>query len=258
MNFISYAQFMKDIEEFAKQLPRFDAVIGISRSGLIPATYLALHWNALLSSVNTVGMFERSPRIKNLEVESTLVIDDSYFTGKSMNAAREYLGNKVKYAALYPKNNNHNLDYYYKVVPYPRVFQWNVFHHIATRDGCFDMDGVLCRKPTQQENDYGPNYLKFLSSTKPLVIPTFELGEIITGRLEKYRPQTEAWLKRHNIKYGELFMRPGRSINIAAYKAECYMKSDCSLFFEDEPQQAFVIRYLSGKNVLCTTSWVMI
>ncbi len=38
--------------------------------------------------------------------------------------------------------------------------------------------------------------------------PTF----LVSGRFEKYRQETEEWLKKHNIRYKELFMRPDQDM----------------------------------------------
>ena len=45
-------------------------------------------------------------------------------------------------------------------------------HHSFLNDSCLDIDGVLCRDPSPEENDDGPRYEKFLTETNPLVIPT--------------------------------------------------------------------------------------
>ena len=53
---------------------------------------------------------------------------------------------------------------------------------------------------------------------------------ICTGRLEKYRPQTEAWLKKHGIRYNDLIMFNGTKEerdsnhlkNVGEYKADVF------------------------------------
>jgi hypothetical protein len=38
-------------------------------------------------------------------------------------------------------------------------------------------------------------------------VPNFEIDAVVTGRLEKYRPQTEQWLANNGVGYKELRMR---------------------------------------------------
>jgi len=42
------------------------------------------------------------------------------------------------------------------------VFEWNALHHSNPERFCVDIDGVLCRDPTEAENDDGESYLEFL------------------------------------------------------------------------------------------------
>lgn len=69
-----------------------------------------------------------------------------------------------------------------------------------------DIDGVLCVDPTPEENDDGPRYREFLLNAQPLFIPRTEVGTLVTSRLEKYRPETMAWLKKNHVKYDKLVM----------------------------------------------------
>lgn len=62
-----------------------------------------------------------------------------------------------------------------------------------------DIDGVLCADPTPEENDDGEKYRHFLLNTPPLFIPKVTIGTLVTSRLEKYRPETEAWLQKNHV-----------------------------------------------------------
>ena len=59
-----------------------------------------------------------------------------------------------------------------------------------------DFDGVLCRDPTEEENDDGDKYRYFIANVEPIFKPSVEIGWIVTSRLEKYRDLTENWLKK--------------------------------------------------------------
>ena len=74
----------------------------------------------------------------------------------------------------------------------------------------FDIDGLLCVDPTVKETEYPEKYLKHLKYAEPIITPS-EVGIVVTGRLEKFRPETEAWLAHNKIKYKKLFMNPAET-----------------------------------------------
>ena len=124
------------------------------------------------------------------------------------------------------------------------------------------MDGVLCVDPTDEQNDDGEKYIEFILNAKPLYIPTFKINSIVTSRLEKYRAQTEQWLKKHNVQYENLYMldlpsmKERRRLKChAEFKAKIYaQKEDCSYFIESDRKQAQQIAYMTGKQVICVTT----
>ena len=121
------------------------------------------------------------------------------------------------------------------------------------------MDGVLCVDPTKEQNDDGPQYINFLLNAKPLYIPTYPINSIVTSRLEKYRPQTEEWLKKYNVKYKNLYMldlstaEERRKLNCHAdFKAKVFSKcKDCNCFIESNREQAEKIFKLTNKTCIC-------
>lgn len=265
MNFVSYAQLARDIADWVQDLPRFDAVIGIERSGIIPATMLALHWNVPLFTLNQAVMGDCVPRgggrlDKSKPIRKVLVVDDSSNGGAAMRRAKIALSAtnpfpSISYAAVYVSDGNH-VDHYCKVIPQPRAFQWNLLHHDVTPCACFDMDGVICEDVPTEENDDGEKYTRFIRDARPLNIPTVKAGAIVTGRLEKYRALTEEWLAIHKVSYGHLEMMPfdrpedRRTYGIARRKAEIYRSADYHLFVENAEGQAKEIKAATGKPVL--------
>lgn len=264
LTFISYAELVKDAGLFSEQLEKHDIVVGIPRSGLIPAQVIAERWNVPMSTPSLMRnkvILEHGHRLKiPTEIKSILVIDDTVNVGKEMAKAREMLSKvpqevKITYAAVYATNSTVPCTFF-KILPQPRVFEWNWTHHNIIDQCCCDMDGVLCRPPTPQENDYGENYEKFLANTEPRYIPSRELKAIITGRLEKYRKQTEDWLFKHGVKYGELIMRENAKIPHHEHKSVMlHGKFPMTMFIEDEPAQAQAIHELTKQPVLCVTNW---
>jgi len=157
------------------------------------------------------------------------------------------------------------VDYFFEVVPLPRYFQWNVFNHTTLEKACFDIDGVLCVDPTDEQNDDGPKYTDFILNAPPLFIPGAKIGTIVTSRLEKYRKETETWLAKHNVKYNDLVMLDlpdmaarQKANNHGDFKAGVYTSKPYVLFIESNLNQAIQINRIAKKPVLCTENFEMI
>lgn len=273
MNYVSYAQMAQDVQSWAETLPKFDLVVGVPRSGMLPATIMALFWNCKLASLDEFiegNIMGQGRRGFNEPINNVLIIEDSYLTGKSMENARKLVNKlqdkyNIKFAAIYSSVLEPKLDYYYKHLPSSRFFQWNWrYHENLINQSCFDIDGVLCVKPTPQQNDDGERYRHFILNTKPLYIPPYRIGRIITSRLEKFRPETEEWLEKNKVKYEKLIMLKyptGKFRRLMGHhglhKANYYTQTNALLFVEDEPWQSQEIAYQSGKPVLCVGNWKM-
>ncbi|MDW3219291.1 MAG: hypothetical protein R8F63_11830 [Acidimicrobiales bacterium] len=252
-----------------------DLVAGIPRSGLLAANLFALHRGVPLADLDgllegrVLGTGARLDHTADTDIiESArriLVFDDSVFSGSAMAKARTRidaspLADRVIYGAVFViPSAAHLVDVACELVPPPRVFSWNLMSHSVLERACVDMDGVLCVDPTPEENDDGPRYREFLRTAAPHMLPGREVQAIVTSRLEKYRPETEAWLAEHGVVYRALHMldlpdaETRRALNPhAAFKAEIYKQSDAILFAESHPGQAREIARLARKPVVCT------
>jgi len=275
MNYRSISDMNDAILRNLHRLPRdIDLVVGVPRSGILAATLVSLTANIpmtdldsfLAGRIYTSGITKRRAALdrQHGEMRKILVIDDSIAGGNAIRDARNKitaagLQGDVIYAAVFGLQPEHQeTDVVLEVVPHPRMFQWNFMHHIFLEQCCVDIDGVLCLDPTEEENDDGPIYEKFLAEARTLLGPTRKIGWLVTSRLEKYRKLTEAWLAKHEIKYDHLIMLdlPSKAERQrlgahGSFKAEFYRKSDAILFIESEHEQALRIAKLSGKPVLC-------
>lgn len=275
MNYRSLADLNDAIVSNLHRLPRdIDLVVGIPRSGLLAANLLSLATNLPLTDLESFleGRIYPSGRTKHTarlerslaDMRRILVLEDSISSGEAMRQARDKvaaagLRAEILFAAVYGIESSHpEADFVFEQVKLPRVFQWNVMHHIMLEQSCVDIDGVLCLDPTEQENDDAHAYRRFLSDAIPLHATSRRLGWLVTSRLEKYRDLTEAWLERQGIEYGELVMLdlPSKEERQrlgmhGRFKADFYRKSDATLFIESEAGQARTIARRSGKPVLC-------
>jgi uncharacterized HAD superfamily protein/adenine/guanine phosphoribosyltransferase-like PRPP-binding protein len=259
-------------------LPRdFDLIIGIPRSGMLPANLLALYLNLPYTDIHSFvnghiyQAGERSRFFHLKDMKKILVVDDSVASGTAMDRSRQTLRDaekkfEVKYCAVYMvPGKEKTVDYYFEMVPLPRFFQWNILNHSALEKACFDIDGVLSVDPDEEDNDDGERYVRFLLNAAPLFIPGSRIGTIVTSRLEKYRKETEEWLRNNNIRYNELVMLDmpdmkarQKAGNHAEHKAKTYMSKPYVLFIESDVRQAAEINRISGKPVLCTANFQMI
>lgn len=264
MNFVSYAELASDIAKWIEKLPRYDIVLGVPRSGMIPASMLALAWNCRLSTpaLYSQGMFlDGGQRDRGAYEGRVLLVEDSYHTGRSLRAAHELVPD-ADIAVVY---TDKELDFpFARLVSMPRVFEWNVFHHFWLQQCCMDIDGVLCVDPTDEENDDGAKYIHFLQTARPKWIPTVKIAHLVTSRLEKYRKETETWLAAHGVQYGELHMldckdaRERRRLNLhARHKSRIAHQTGCKLFIESSYRQAQEINQICGVPTLCTDHMTM-
>lgn len=278
MNYRNIRQLNDVILQRLNVIPRdIDLIVGVPRSGMLPANLLALYLNRPYTDIHSFmnghiykagarGQFFDTNQFKKI-----LVVDDSVASGSALNEVKtnlQELSSKfdIKYCAVYVIPGKEKVvDYYFEVVPLPRYFQWNILNHTSLEKACFDIDGVLCVDPTPEQNDDGEKYTDFVLNAQPLFIPGAKIGTIVTSRLEKYRPQTEQWLKAHNVKYDDLIMLDlpdmaarQKANNHGDHKAKAYMSKPYVLFVESELNQAIAINRIAKKPVLCTANFEMI
>lgn len=281
MQFRSISDMNDTILNGMHRLPRdLDLVVGIPRSGMMAAEFVALLANIQLTDLDSyiAGHIYSSGVTKAGSMRNSvngpkrvLVIDDSINGGTAMRQAKTRvaaadLDDEVIFAAVYGSKPDHpEADLVFETVPWPRIFQWNFMHHKFLEQSCIDIDGVLCHDPTTAENDDGSAYLRFLIEARPLYRMTRPLGTLVTSRLEKYRPQTEEWLAANDVKYQRLIMLdlPSKAERQrlgahGSFKGEYFRDSDAILFIESENRQALRIAEIAGKPVLCLQTHRMI
>jgi hypothetical protein len=262
--FVSNVEMAADVDEWIKSFEtRYDLIVGVPRSGLMVASLIATKLGIPLTTSDNIVWRSKScaPRpIKNI-----LVVDDCITTGKSINAVTD----KIK--GLYPQaivhegvlfaneSNKSMVDTYFGIIRGPQLFQWNIMHYKFGIVG-FDLDGVLCEEcPDDNDEDV---YVKFLTAARPYLIPEYEIDYIITSRLEKYRPQTEKWLKDNEVRYKNLIMWnvPEKSDRDGAgsYKSKAIMDTPMRYFIESSMKQTEEIWKTTKIACLCTDEMKML
>ncbi|WP_350333166.1 glycosyltransferase [Coralliovum pocilloporae] len=273
INFKSYYDLSKDIAANVQHLPQVDIVVGIPKSGVIPAVIIASFLNVEYIDIDSFifsNVKRKGVRRNNSQPEAksrVLIVDDSINTGNQMRIIQSRLVEfqdrfDFVFCAVYGVSSETPADIgslVLSIVPQPRVFQWNYRNHIIAESCCFDMDGVLCVDPPEEKNDDGPLYRDYILNAPPLFIPKKKISAIVTSRLERYRKETVEWLDKAGVQYGELIMldlptaEERRRLRAhAPFKAEVYSGRDELLFVESNWKQTKAIALATDKPVLCT------
>jgi uncharacterized HAD superfamily protein/hypoxanthine phosphoribosyltransferase len=253
-----------------------DLIVGIPRSGMLPANLLALYLNKPYTDIDSFldgriyASGGRGKYFTKKTIQKVLIVDDLIASGRALNEAKKKLKTVsyqyiIQYCAIYAQVNVVNLvDYYCEKINYGIiVFQWNIFLYPNIIDkACFDIDGVLCVNPPC--DDDGLKYLNYITNAIPLYLPMGEINTLVTCRLEKYKNVTEMWLRKWNIKYKHLIMLDLKTKDDrdrwgewGKWKGKIYKKSECILFIESSLNEALDIKNISNKPVFCIETFSM-
>lgn len=253
--FVSVDQASLWTLDWVKTFPsRYDLIVGVPRSGMFVASLIALKLGKGLATPELLrkGQYWHSSVVdERIQLDDdchVLLVDDAIHSGNSMSAAVDMIrsGNpkiKISRASLIVHDESRSkVDLYHKVIEPPRVYEWNILHRkIASQFGggvlAVDMDGVLCADCPPGVDADEKLYLEWISNARPYLIPAFEIDAIVTSRLERYRQQTEAWLKRHNVRYKELFMwdipsKAERQGKFGRYKVDALLRVKPDMYWE--------------------------
>lgn len=281
INFVTFDMLNKLLLKNLHRIPHdIDVVVGVPRSGLLLANMISCCLNKPLTDVAGVisGRLFEAGNTKNKTtwvrdfstVKKILIVEDSVASGASINQIKKRLAlinvEKIYLAAMVEPRAVNMVDLFFAVVPQPRIFEWNFMHHSLLNRACVDFDGVLCQDPTPEQNDDGENYRNFILNAAPKFLPSHAIGWIVTARLKKYLPETQAWLQKNNVRCGELIMldldsaEQRRALGVHAnFKAQVYSSiKEAVLFIESDWGQAWKIAQLSGKDVFCVANSMMI
>lgn len=138
------------------------------------------------------------------------------------------------------------------------LYEWNLFANPGIiNKTIFDLDGVFCVDPPDERNI--TKYLKYIENPEQLFIPTTDgTVTVLTYRLNKYRPETESFLKTLGLNKVHLYMYNAETYEKRSkvppyiYKGEFYKQAtDFKLFVESSDYQARKINEISGKPVYC-------
>ena len=254
----SYSDLVRGVKDWSSRLPEFSAVAGLPRSGLLVANLLALHRNIPLLSGKPY-----TSREKVLDTGAPILfVDDTAWTGAS---ARLYTRNckyeNVEFGCYLCRHACLPLfdHVYIDSGEANQLLEWNMLHTPFNELTLSDLDGVISEDwDGTEEDDHLEKYLYHISHARCLIRPTHKLLGIVTSRLEKYRPQTETWLKARCVEYETLYMNPAESAKerlendgFAGWKSRVYQSlPKAHMFVESSHDQAVAIHFRTEKPVL--------
>jgi len=274
--FIKSSEIAEDCYRLLNYIEDCYCIIGVARSGVFPASLIALFANSPLYSYEqnngTITNLRGGGRTNIMFNEqekryskNIYIVDDSAYSGRSMRIAksriqRQFPDKNIISMVLYAGSNAYEsglIDYAARITD-EHWFEWNMFSSPVSKGVCIDFDGILCRDFMPWEDDDGEVYLQTLKNMKLGSIRPQNRWtvDIVTARLDKWRKPTEEWLKKNNISYNNLFMGPWNNIserfnvNIGKWKADIYKDLSKTLFVESDLTQALEIYKHTGKDVL--------
>ena len=246
-----------------------DLVVGIPRSGMLPANLLSLFLHLPLTDLNGLceGRIMRAGGQRGLaELDpnrplNVLVVDDSVCSGGSMREARAQvaaagLPHRVRFGAVFVTPEavrEAEVDLFAEAVPAPRVFEWNVLHTPQLARVCVALEGVLCLAPDAADKRTEGHFRNYIRTASPDFVPRHRLGWVVTTRSERWREETEKWLARQGVDFGTLLMASTGSTPDAEleFKADAYRATTATLFVEGERDAAAALAERSGRPVFC-------
>ena len=274
--YITTSQLIKDCRDLLlPQVANLElrGILGIPRSGMLPASMLAMWLNLPLYTLDPLGkpfvlsaMDEfggRRMKDHKSTVGKLLVVDDTIYSGAAMLDIRSKMWEHAYFSCVYfrPKSN-FKPDFYARELKPPHLLEWNLFNCTYIEHALLDFDGIFSPNVPREACKDETKYIEYIKNVEPFYhrIPKTRCKGIVTARLEKYRDITEEWLERHGISYDFLKMYPTeqrekRDKNhieeSSTFKANVFSNSDAKFFIESELAEAVRIREKSGKFVIC-------
>jgi hypothetical protein len=269
VNYVTYHDMVDWSIEWTKALPRnIDVVVAIPKQGFVVAAIISTRLNKPLSSPNLIIQEVGWIGHNLVEVKAkggvVLLVDESLDSGKTMAQFKDLIskaGYKVLTASLIvgPKVRP---DYFYKIVPNPRVLECCIPHGKPFDSIAFDMDGVICEDPPPGVDGDEKRYREWIKHAPPYITPNYPIDIIISNRLECYREDTEAWLEKYDIKYSKLVLwdLPSKAdrekYKWSDHKIGVLLNERPQLMYESEPTVAEDIWRATGIPTICISTGV--
>lgn len=236
----------------------YDVVVGIPRSGMIPAAMASLSlgvplWTMGKHGPSPLGAGLRMQDVKadQRKVKRMLILDDSSASGAQMALAKKAMAlphlkdYDVTYAAvIVTPSGRRNVDLHHTVIELPHWFEWNFFGNTKLLRGfkvCAELE-VLADEEGNLMNTV-PRFSHI--PTIMTALPATPHNETITRR----------WLTEQDITHDNLLLRPSdialNSEEHIAWKVKQASRLGTGLFVAARANQAVRLTEHKFKTVLC-------
>jgi hypothetical protein len=261
-NWITNQDLVKDTQFLTRLIyshhPKLSGVAGVARSGMLPATQIALALGVDLYEATTDGCKLISGGVRRTgtlhgerrnDNGPIVIVDDSTCSGYARDRFK-HMPNPF-YTVYAGGEGKAKLDGYVVPLELPHFFEWNLTHNGIIINKCksaFDLDGVFCEDCPITCDDDGRRYIEWMNRVQPLQWNIeYEVYLIVTARREPYRKLTMKWLDKYGIRVKHLEMFPGTfeeraRTNIGQWKAEVAKKYGAGHFIESSYHQAVEIQ----------------
>ena len=270
--FLNYEDLARDSIGLVKKIPQeVDCIVGAARSGLMPAAMIATKLHLPLFAVSKHGVTDPGHGNRMNGRDDPCAALRAGRRGHGLDRQVDCDDRRAGCQALAERDGSLRPWFTRPPAARPsvtwsaestsgRTFWSGIFPTPgSTRTWRMTLTGYFARIVRPGADDDGQRYEEFLRNAVPKYLPRkYPVRLIITARLEKWRPQTEDWLRRHGIAWKELAMGPWPSLearrrdrDIDKFKAYVLAHSTCYGFVESDVQQAKSIMQLARKPVLC-------
>lgn len=269
-HWVRTVDLVEDARRLAAELVDVDAVVGIARSGLIPAGVVATLLNVpLYSTSKRTGLVDVGTGVRLedhvLDLRRVALVDDTAARGVEMTTQAERVrlafGRPVEVvrAVVYCHPQAvEAVDLYAAVYDGLHYLEWN-WSNAGHGALCgFDFDGVLCEEIAPEDDDGGERYAQALRDVRPRDLPRRRpIPLVITARPERFRGITLEWLDRHRVEVDRLVMRDWEfsagwnAAEVGEWKARELARTEIPLFAESDPVQSEIINRRTGRTVIC-------
>lgn len=261
LQFYKYEDLIEIVRKSARNLDKdFDVVIGIPRSGLLPASILSTMLGTGLSTFEEVRLgFKhlKGSKVRSKSFDKVLLVDDSTGSGYTMKTYKskleslDHVGKVVTYS-VFGHDKGYSPDYI-GFIPKKgkRIYEWNLLHRDYPFKVGFDLDGVLSDDRFIHGVKDKDRYKQLLTEMRVMYKPAFKIEFIVTCRLEEFRIITEDWLHFNNIDFRKLIMwnykdwdnRKGKYLQA---KIDMLKNLNLGLFIESDDRLAKEINHALG------------
>ncbi len=257
---VTTAEFHQMCRDFCRETLRhgnYDAVVGIPRSGMVPASMAALELGVPLwtmakhgASQLSTGLRLQQSAVDKRKAQRLLILDDSSASGAQMRLAREAMSLPhlkhldVTYASvIVTPRGRRNVDLHHAVIELPHWFEWNFFGNakmLREFRTCVEL-GVM----RKEEN---------LAWT----VPRFTHITTLLSDMPSTDHNVEAirsWMLQHDITCDNLVLRP-EAIQVGSeehitWKAKQASFYASGLYVAEHAEQAASLTRHKNKLVLC-------